>query len=1262
MATPIRAQVLIDGDPKGLRTALAESEADLLRLDQVGKKVDVLAGAIQNAKDARAEFVRARDAAALLDEQLAAAKGAGAGKDAIKLLQTELAAANRELATAEKAWDKSREKLDQARGAAAAAGIDTRNLATEQARLKTETDAAAEAVKRNAQAIDDARRSAAEKLAADRAAAAEEQRLAQIVEANIQRQKMAAQELLEAERRAAQEAQAAANKIAAGQREAAQAAEALNAAFRQLGVRPLVEIVAETNKLQAALERIRASGISSPEQQQAIAAFQAKLAALRAEAQGVPAATAAAANGVQQLGTASDQAGSLIGGTARQMAALATAAVGLQSITGAAKDVIATGAAFETLEGRLKSLLGSSDKAKDVFAQIKDLAKTTPFEVQGLTEAYVKLTSFGLQPSMKQMQAITDTAATLGGGTEALQRVTLALGQAWTKSKLQGDEILQLAEAGVPVWDLLAQATGKNTAELQKMSEAGTLGRDVIIKLIDALGTENMGASAALMETFNGAVSNAHDALSEFYALIAQSGVLEYLTGQLQAVLAEFDRMKANGELKAEAKAIAESFIKLAEGVKTAVEAVSAMSGVIKVGVEAYIAWRVAAMTLIPGLAGVGAAAATTTVQVSRLAAETLVAAGEAKVLSASAATATIELRTMGVAAAESAAQARTLGAVSGAAASGATLLGNALRLVKGFALVGLVTEVASLGMEFFRAKAAAEEADRIIKESLKPTLLNGPAKDFELVETNAALARVKTEELAKAFYQVMEGGKSAGEALKDVLGAAKFDSPTGIADVVRGLNQIQASARATGEEIRASLVERLASMSAKELSEFGTAADFAFKRGQMSAAQLDYTLGVKLEASLQKVGVSASTAADGFTVKFRETAAGVGLVTRELDDLQARGVDTDRVFIDLITKTLPQAGNRKEFEFLKDQVERFGKQAGLAQDDVDKLLTMIQQKADASRPGIQSLAEAFTQLGLKSRESLKQTETSAKEAFDYIKNNGGTIQEQRQAWEKYAEAAKAAHNGIIPPMVAAQGELYKIATAAAAAGTGVQSGMNTASQAIQRVRSDAERLADQIQRIKSGNFGDGFGGSSMGGANGTYEDMRRAGVTPEQMRNAGYSQREIEDYINRNDQSAPGFTNRTVTTQTTDSYKIGIQRGLTSDQAKVFAERLGDEVERANAEARSRAGATLGLGFGAKEYSDLQKEAEDKAYEYAKTHTNAQTTQQAKDNVKDFYSTGRTVTVNLTINGKNTPVQVANQGAADDLVRALREAEAATK
>lgn len=1232
MNNPIRAQVVIDGDPRGLRTALAESEADLAKLDATGKKVKILEGAIQSAKDARAAMLEAQRAAQVLDEQLAAAKGAGANAGALKLLAQELKDANKEVTLSEAAWSKSRQQLDTARAAAAAAGVDTRNLAAEQVRLKGDLDAATEAVRRNGQAIEDARQLAQQKQAADRAAAAEEQRLAQIVEASLTRQRMAAQELARAEATAAQEAVLMGNKIVASQREAAAAAETLSNAFKQLGIRPLQEVVAETKRLQDALAQVRASGITSPEQQQAIAQFQSRLAALRAEAHGVQPATAAASAGVSELGRQAETAGGMIAGAARQVAGMAAAVVGLQGLTGLAKDVVNTGAAFETLEGRLSSLLGSSDKAKDVFAQIKELAKTTPFEVQGLTEAYVKLTAFGLQPSMRQMQSIADTAATLGGGTEALTRVTLALGQAWTKGKLQGDEILQLAEAGVPVWDLLATATGKNTAELQKMAEAGTLGRTVILKLIDALGKENMGASAKLMATFSGAVSNAHDALDEFYSLIAQSGVLEYLTKQIQSVLVEFDRMKASGELQAQAKAIADSFVKMAQGVKGAVDAVSAMGGVIKFALEAYVAWRVAGMTLIPMLAGVGAGAAK----------------------------AAVETRAMGAAAATAAYETRALGVAAGTSASGIGLLSNGLRLMKGLTLVGLATEVVGLGVEFFRARDAAAEADKVMKKLMEPSRLNGPAKDIELVETKAVQARIKAEELATSFHQVADSGKSAGEALKAALEGAKFESPQGITDMLRGLDQIQGSARATGEEIRTSLVDRLKSMTTEDLRDFATMAEFSFGRGKISAAQLAFAIDTQLDAALIKAGVSASTTTDGMTAKFRETSSNVTLLVEQLDVMRGKGIDVDRVFIDMITKTLPQASSRQEFKFLSDQVEQVGLKAGLAKEEVDRLLTLIKQKADGAAPGINSLAEAFEKLGLKSRESLKQTEQAAKEAFDYIKLNGGTLAEQGAAWTKYSETAKAANNGILPPAMRLQDELYKIAAAGRQAGKDIKTGMDDAAAAVNKVRSDAEKLADRLASLKTQQLGDSFGNQSMGD-NGSYEDMRRAGVTAEQMKNMGYSAREVEDYVNKNDQAAPGTVNRTVTTSTTDNYSRGIELGLTSDQAKVFATALSDEITRANVEARGKAQATNGVAFGVDDYVSYQRQAETKALETARRSTKKDAAASTEMVNSQFYGSTRTMTLKLVdASGKTTDIGLTNQASADALVRALQEAKLA--
>ncbi len=444
--------------------------------------------------------------------------------------------------------------------------------------------------------------------------------------------------------------------------EARRAAEGLSSAFRTLGVRPLREVIAETGRLKAALDTVRNSGLQFDDKERAAAVFTQRLAALRREVSGLPAATEQAGRGLGQMAGQADSVGAALGAATQKALAWTGALAGLHGVSSVAGDIVKTGAAFETLEARLTSLPGSTEAAREAMGNIKELAITTPFEVTALADSFTKLTAFGLQPSMQQMRALADTAATLGGGTEALTGVTIALGQAWAKGKPQGDEILQMAERGVPVWDVLATATGKSTAELQKMSEAGELGRGAILKLIDALGKMNAGASEKLMSTFSGAVSNAKDALAEFYDMIARAGVLDFLTAQVQDLLAEFARMKETGELDAAAKRMADAFVAVGEGVRSAIEAINTLSGVIVRGAEVFVAWRLAGMSLIPVLGGVGTAAGATAVQ------------------------------------------ATALGAASEKAAFGMRAMAAAGRLIKGLTLVGLIEGAVSLvrGTEIF--------------------------------------------------------------------------------------------------------------------------------------------------------------------------------------------------------------------------------------------------------------------------------------------------------------------------------------------------------------------------------------------------------------------------------------------------------------------------------------------------------------------------------------------------------------------------------
>ncbi|WP_321448413.1 tape measure protein [uncultured Cohaesibacter sp.] len=228
---------------------------------------------------------------------------------------------------------------------------------------------------------------------------------------------------------------------------------------------------------------------------------------------------------------------------------------------GAANMVIGPAAQVETYMVQLEALEKSSAKAKQAMGWITDFAAKTPLELPEVIEAYRQLKVYGIDPTNGSMRALVDTMAMSGGGAETLQGIIMAVGQAWTKGKLQTEEINQMVERGIPVWDMLSKATGKSAAQLQKLASAGELGKDVISKLVDLMADRASGASEKMSRTWNGMLSNMSDHWFQFRLLIAQSGVFDWAKEKLQGFLDTLNRMKADGSLKAFAEQISSNII-----------------------------------------------------------------------------------------------------------------------------------------------------------------------------------------------------------------------------------------------------------------------------------------------------------------------------------------------------------------------------------------------------------------------------------------------------------------------------------------------------------------------------------------------------------------------------------------------------------------------------------------------------------------------------------------------------------------------------
>lgn len=285
---------------------------------------------------------------------------------------------------------------------------------------------------------------------------------------------------------------------------------------------------------------------------------------------------------VDKLGDSIDKTGTLAGKAKTGMSVLTGSIVALggtylsiNALKNAISGIINTGAKFEQLKVQMTTLMGSIAAGAKAAEWVKAFAQKTPAQLEGVMQGFIKLKAFGIDPMGGSYQAIVDQTSKLGFTQEKMEGIILAVGQAWTKQKLQGEEALQLIERGVPVWDLLSKATGKSTVELQKMASAGQLGREEIQLLIDEMGKASAGAAEAQMATWSGMVSNLKDRWALFVADIAEAGVFDVVKQQLSDLLEKATELAKDGTLKKWAQEISDKMSGLVLKTREAVETLS---------------------------------------------------------------------------------------------------------------------------------------------------------------------------------------------------------------------------------------------------------------------------------------------------------------------------------------------------------------------------------------------------------------------------------------------------------------------------------------------------------------------------------------------------------------------------------------------------------------------------------------------------------------------------------------------------------------
>lgn len=200
------------------------------------------------------------------------------------------------------------------------------------------------------------------------------------------------------------------------------------------------------------------------------------------------------------------------------MAALAGFAAVRKVFSGVKSAVVDFNASMEQSRIAWATMLKSGEAADQMLADLQRFAKETPFDFPGLEESSRRLLAMGFSASevIPMMETLGDAASALGLGSEGVNRLGLALGQMQAKTKVSGEEMRQLTEAGVPAWDILAQAVGKPIPEVMKLASEGKIASQVFIDAFQTFSQQNYGGMMERQaQTFSGAMSNIKDSLTQ---------------------------------------------------------------------------------------------------------------------------------------------------------------------------------------------------------------------------------------------------------------------------------------------------------------------------------------------------------------------------------------------------------------------------------------------------------------------------------------------------------------------------------------------------------------------------------------------------------------------------------------------------------------------------------------------------------------------------------------------------------------------------
>lgn len=174
------------------------------------------------------------------------------------------------------------------------------------------------------------------------------------------------------------------------------------------------------------------------------------------------------------IGEKASQGGNLITQALKGAGALVASTFAVSGARDFISNMISVRQSIEQSEAALTSFLGSKEKADQMMESFKQMAATTPIDLETLSSSTQTMLGFGVsaETAGKMMHVLGDIS---GGNTQKFQSLSLAFSQMSSAGRLMGQDLLQMINAGFNPLTEMSRQTGKSIAELKEEMSKGAI-------------------------------------------------------------------------------------------------------------------------------------------------------------------------------------------------------------------------------------------------------------------------------------------------------------------------------------------------------------------------------------------------------------------------------------------------------------------------------------------------------------------------------------------------------------------------------------------------------------------------------------------------------------------------------------------------------------------------------------------------------------------------------------------------------------------